>query len=119
MNQDSTNQQSEITDIGSLSTPSSMSSEPDPDSATSDDLWMYIRSLQEQLRQSTAREAYLLAHVQSRLPVSEERELRQATIQLQAERELLNKRLTAIQQRYTRLCLTIRYRLERQVSKRK
>jgi hypothetical protein len=74
--------------------------EPDPASATPDDLWTYIRLLQEQLRQSTAREAYLLAHVQSRLSVPEERELRQTTVHLQAERDMLVQTLTAVQQRY-------------------
>jgi hypothetical protein len=75
--------------------------EPDPTSAKPDDLWIYIRSLQEQLRQSVAREAYLLAQIQGRLSVSEERGLWQTTVQLQAERDMLAQQLTALQQRYS------------------
>jgi len=101
MDQESQDQPQALPLVGLVPPTSAASPEPDPASATPDDLWAYIRSLQAQLRQSTAREAYLLAHVQSRLSIPEERALRQATMQLQAERDRLVQGLTALRQRYT------------------
>ena len=92
----------DIQSLLALPTPGEqMPPEPDPTTATVDDLWIYVRHLQEQLQQSSAREAYLLAHVQQRLSIPQERELRQTTIQFQQERETLRAQLTALQQRYS------------------